>query len=573
MILTQKNVIEQNCSKGSWGKLTLSDLFQQNVAAHPGEIALVDSPDRARFCESVPRRMSYLDVDSAVKSLSRTLHALGLRKNDVIASQLPNISEQAIVILAVLRIGAIFSPLPLMWRDHEIIPALTKIEPKAIITYSRVSDHNYAEMMREVAFKTSSVRFVLSFGAHLPDGVMSLDDALIADREVEDGAELESVDANDVATICWTSHAETDACPVPRSHNQWIAAGMAAILETELADTATPPVLLNPYPLTNLIPIGLFLVPWLHTGGRLIFHHPFDMDVFQSLIVREGVHLTGLPPTLIDAMSKTGMFQKEASNMSLHALITIWPGPIIAKKGHEWGGLVAGEHCFKSFDLRPLGELAYFIKGRDTRSQPPARLVRGTSHVPSHAPSGLDMLDIQLKGAPFKNGEATSLLSGEICLRSPMMFDQYYPPKEDGPALKLNHSADGYVQTGLRGVYIGGERDEAKSCEIDVIGRSQDVIFHGGLSISARELDALYAGCEQLSDAAAFSFEDPVMGERIMAAVVPQPGVTITLDDFIDYLNMKKVASYKLPDRIVAVNSIPRNDKGHVLRDHVLEDR
>jgi len=52
--------------------------------------------------------------------------------------------------------------------------------------------------------------------------------------------------------------------------------------------------------------------------------------------------------------------------------------------------------------------------------------------------------------------------------------------------------------------------------------------------------------------------------------VVPSPGKTVSLDDFNEYLTARKVASYKLPERLVTVKAIPRNEHGEVLRDLVL---
>ena len=107
--------------------------------------------------------------------------------------------------------------------------------------------------------------------------------------------------------------------------------------------------------------------------------------------------------------------------------------------------------------------------------------------------------------------------------------------------------------------------------KINIVRRNTNVIFYGGLSVSAQELDKLYGEYDGISDAAAFAFDDPVMGERIMAAIVPKPGVTIAFDEFVDYLNARQVAPYKVPDRLVTVKAIPRDGDGAVLRDKVLE--
>lgn len=107
---------------------------------------------------------------------------------------------------------------------------------------------------------------------------------------------------------------------------------------------------------------------------------------------------------------------------------------------------------------------------------------------------------------------------------------------------------------------------------IDLLAQDNRTIVHGGMWISAAELDQLYAQYDQFSDAAAVTFADPVMGERIMAAVVPSPGAEITLGDFTSYLKQRNVAAYKIPDRLITVKTIPRGLDGEVLRDKVLQE-
>jgi non-ribosomal peptide synthetase component E (peptide arylation enzyme) len=152
-------------------------------------------------------------------------------------------------------------------------------------------------------------------------------------------------------------------------------------------------------------------------------------------------------------------------------------------------------------------------------------------------------------------------------IRSPMMFDAYYPPVEGGvDAPVLARDRDGYVNTGLRCLITGSTIPK-----IEIVRRDGNAVFIGGLTVSAAELDSLYAEFDGVADAAAFPFDDPVMGERIMAAIVPEPGATITLRGLSDYLKRRCVAPYKLPDQLVTVSMIPRDRNGAVMREQVLE--
>ncbi|HFQ15125.1 MAG TPA: hypothetical protein ENK41_02115 [Rhodobacteraceae bacterium] len=100
---------------------------------------------------------------------------------------------------------------------------------------------------------------------------------------------------------------------------------------------------------------------------------------------------------------------------------------------------------------------------------------------------------------------------------------------------------------------------------------SAETFRHGGIPVSARELDSLYAGFDGLADAAAVPVDDPVMGKRICAAIVPNPGLSISFEDFRNYLLQRRVASFKFPDRLITVSEIPRRADGGIMRDKILE--
>ena len=63
------------------------------------------------------------------------------------------------------------------------------------------------------------------------------------------------------------------------------------------------------------------------------------------------------------------------------------------------------------------------------------------------------------------------------------------------------------------------------------------------------------------------SLPDPVMGERVCAVVVAQPGQDISLQDLVGYLkDIKQVASFKWPEKLILLDELPRNPVGKVLK-------
>jgi len=62
---------------------------------------------------------------------------------------------------------------------------------------------------------------------------------------------------------------------------------------------------------------------------------------------------------------------------------------------------------------------------------------------------------------------------------------------------------------------------------------------------------------------------DPVVGDRIFAAVVPAPSVPVSLEALHLFLAERSVAPYKFPDKLLVVPEIPREGRT-VLREEIL---
>ena len=85
------------------------------------------------------KTLTYAELDNAADRLSSMLKGFGLIAGDVVAMQLPNTVEQAVVFLACARAGYILSPVPLMWREYELTNALPLVSPKALISTTDIT--------------------------------------------------------------------------------------------------------------------------------------------------------------------------------------------------------------------------------------------------------------------------------------------------------------------------------------------------------------------------------------------------------------------------------------------------
>jgi non-ribosomal peptide synthetase component E (peptide arylation enzyme) len=119
----------------------------------------------------------------------------------------------------------------------------------------------------------------------------------------------------------------------------------------------------------------------------------------------------------------------------------------------------------------------------------------------------------------------------------------------------------GFIATGVRAQICMTDPPSA-----DCVERDREVIHLGHSALSAPELDRLLRRHSGVEDAAVYAVPDPLLGERLEAAVVPVEGANVSVEDLRAYFLSRKVAAHKVPDRAVAVDAIPREESGRVAR-------
>ena len=134
MQTTPQALIDDYTARGWWGRETLDSLLRRAVAECPERPALVDPPNRPDIAGGNPTRLSWAQLESRVEGLATALHATGLRADDIAVVQLPNIAELALAYLALARLGAIVSPVPVQYGLHELGAIQSELSARAFLS-------------------------------------------------------------------------------------------------------------------------------------------------------------------------------------------------------------------------------------------------------------------------------------------------------------------------------------------------------------------------------------------------------------------------------------------------------
>ncbi len=557
MILSPEQLVQEYVRRGWWQDKTLSDLFRQTAQLQPDQPAVIDPPNRAELAPGKQQRLTYGELEVASGRLAAGLLEAGIRNDDVVMVQLPNIAELVVVYLACARIGAIVSPLPVQFRTHELRHVIALTDPKVFITIQTFGGHDHVRMVQGLQPEFPCIEHVIALGDDLPADVASLAEILTADVsaiDVDAWVAEHPFTANDVFTVCWTSGTVAEPKGVPRSHNLWIAIAWATV---DGADLREGDALLNPFPLVNMSAIGGMLVPWLLTRGTLVLHQPFDLPVFLAQIGLERISYTVAPPVLLNLLLlRPGLLDN--ADLSHIRYIGSGSAPLSQWMVSRW----QEEHGIPILNVFGANE------GTALLSDP--------TDIPDAAERALYFPRFGVAGFTWSNRVAsmieTKLLDpvtrevidepgrpGELAIRGATVFSGYWKRPE---LTAESFDAEGFFLTGDL-FAIDGERGD----RYRFVGRSKDLIIRGGMNIAPEEIEYLLADHPGIAEVAVVGIADGRLGEEVVTAVVvPKEGGEPRLGDLVEFLKEKDIAAYKLPKKLVTTQSLPRNAVGKVLK-------
>jgi acyl-CoA synthetase (AMP-forming)/AMP-acid ligase II len=124
--------------------------------------------------------------------------------------------------------------------------------------------------------------------------------------------------------------------------------------------------------------------------------------------------------------------------------------------------------------------------------------------------------------------------------------------------------ADGWFHT----------RDRAHIDEdgyIFIEGRTDDTIIRGGENIAPAEIEDVLVRHPAVKEVAVLGRPDEAWGERIVAVVVPEPGVDASADELRAYVRGRLRGS-RTPDEIVWRDELPHTATGKLLRRQLMQE-
>lgn len=512
----------------------MSEHLNEAAETRPDHLALADPPNREAVTGDAARRLTWSELRTAVAHAAAGLSDAGVKAGDHVAIQLANVVDLPIALLACGWLGAVSVPFPIQHRRHELEHGFELLGFSAVVTTDRPDREDQVATVTAIASDFSRT-----------DGsaVAILDPATL--QATESLLERQPFSATDVATVCWTSGTTGMPKGVPRDSRMWMATSSVQVSELGLGGDDR---ILCPFPLVNMAGIGGMLFPWLETRSTLVLHQPLDLPTFLGQIGGEEITYTVAPPPLLNMLLRNEALLSTV-DLSNVRVITSGSAPLDPWMVEGWEAMGI-EICNAFGSNEGIGMLS-------TRATVPSPTNRARL-FPIPSKHGLEgrLADMETDETITEAG-----IVGELRFSGPSVFSGYVG--SDGSEF----DDQGALRTG--DLFEYADTDDGRLLRF--VDRAKDIVIRGGMNVSAAEVETLISSSEAVAECAVVGYPDADLGERVGVFVVATPEAVPTLDDVVEHMRAQDVASYKLPERLELIETLPRNPVGKVVKGELRE--
>ena len=465
---------------------------------------------------------TYAEFNAEIERVAELLAGSGVQPGRAVSIVLPNGLEFMVVFLAVARAGAIAAPLNSAYTTDEFKFYMEDAEAQLAIL------PNGEQAAREAAAQIG-----------VPTIEASLDNAgkLMLSRS---GAPLTArrdappPSPDDVALFLHTSGTTSRPKGVPLTHGN-LTASIKNIADTyELTPDDVAMVVMPLFHVHGLIGVSLST---LSTGGSLVVPPRFSASRFWGEQRESGATWYSAVPTIHqillaradddDAPHSSFRFIRSCSSALAPAVFerleARFGAPVL-----EAYGMTEASHQMSSNPLPPGDRV-------------PGTVGKGT---------GVDIAVMDDNGNLMNTDELA-----EVVIRGANVTHGYH----NNPEANAEAFTNGWFRTGDQGFL------DAQGA-LTLTGRIKELINRGGEKISPLEVDAALLLHPAVAEAVCFGVPDAKYGEVVQAAVVVSADAN---ENAIRAYCGERLASFKVPDRIHLVESLPRTATGKIQRRHI----
>jgi malonyl-CoA/methylmalonyl-CoA synthetase len=476
--------------------------FEERFAANADRTA-ISSADGGE-------RLSFGDLARGVARYANALAVLGVEPGDRVTVQVEKSIANVMLYLAVMKAGAVYQPLNTAYTDPEVAYFISDAEPKLI-----VCDPARQAEMRALADR-AKVFAVVNLDQR---GHGSL--ATIAET-MDERHETAPREADDLAGLLYTSGT------TGRSKGAMITHGNLRSNAETLVDLwriSSGDRLLHALPIFHVHGLYVALNTAFLSACEMIWFNKFDatamIDAMPAATLMMGV------PTFYTRLLGDAGFTRDAAQ-DLRLFIS-GSAPLLAET-HKAFAERSGHAILERYGMTETGMIT---------SNP-----YDGARLPGTVGFALPGVSVRIRGEQ----------PGVIEVKGPNVFKGYWRMPEK---TREDFTPDQWFITGDVGTIDGEGR-------VTIAGRAKDLIISGGFNVYPKEIEDALDLLPGVSESAVIGVPHADFGEAVVA-VLTAKGQLAPEAEIIAALS-KSLARFKVPKRIFAIDELPRNAMGKVLK-------
>jgi acyl-coenzyme A synthetase/AMP-(fatty) acid ligase len=503
-------------AQGAWTSETLPELVASHAADDGQRTAVID--------RGGARLSTYAELDRDANRVANLLIRLGVRPGNVVSVQLPNAYETVAVDVGVLRAGAVLNPMLPIYRAKELRHMLTVGRVPVIFSPGVYRGFDHQAMIAPLRAELPSLR------EHLlvvdDDGWESLLDG------VDDAPPHVSRPAEMVSELIFTSG--TEALPKAVMHTEQTTCFGARALARTLG-LGQSDVVWTPSPIGHSTGLNYGVRIALALGLPMVLQDRWDPAAAVRLIERFRCTYTVATTTFVsDVCEAAAAANVDVSSMQLFGSGGAPIPPAVVEAAERLGMCV----------LRMYGSTEVLAATWNRPASPREKRLQ------TDGPA-IEGMEIEVRD---EHGRRLDGEPGEIFIRGGSTSVGFF----DDPERTGETYRDGWVRSGDLGIL---DADGFLS----IVGRRKEIIIRGGLNIAPREIEELILDHPAVAEVAVVGLPDSRLGEItcaciVVAASVEPPG----LDELVDFLRDRGLATFKLPQRLSVLDALPKTPTGKV---------
>ena len=482
-------------------------------------------------------RWSFSDLADRSNRLANALAGMGVGQGDKVGMLQVNCNECIEVYFATAKLGATYVPLNFRARAEELEFMINFSESSALFLGQR-----YVKMINSMREQIPGMKNFVSVEGPA-EGMLDYE-SVIAEADPEEV--FTDIDDNDTSILMFTAGTTGQPKGVMLTHDN---------LATYVLNNVSPadPDIEE----KNILTVPLYHIAGMQAvlaavyGGRtLVVQRQFDPSDWMILVETESVTRAMMVPTMLKQLMEHEEFPKR--NLSSLQVITYGAAPMPVEVITKAIEVFPGTRFINAFGQTESASTITMLTPEDhvIEGTPGERAIK----LKRLGSIGRALGDTEVKIFDEDGSEQPVDEVGEIVARGPRVMKGYWKAEEATNSTIRN----GWLYTGDIG-YM----DEAGY--IFLSGRAKDIIIRAGENISPEQVEATLHSHPAIDEAAVIGVPDPQWGEKVRAIVALKAGAQASEADIIEHCR-GQLASFKKPESVIFVDSLPRNPLGKVLK-------